>query len=185
MSRYEQWSGSVPLLWEDLRFPAQGINPAGTAAPPAIDTADPFAGTLLFSASATNVIAGVAQLPHSWKIGTTLHPHIHWCPTTTGSGNVAWRFSWHAASINGTFSGSYTTAGIEVDAASQVVGRHQMFEFSDMDMSAVTGVSAMIAWKLERVGGDDLDTYAGQARLLELDFHFQMDTAGSRQEASK
>ena len=29
----------VNLVWDDLRFPASGINPAGQIAPPTIDTA--------------------------------------------------------------------------------------------------------------------------------------------------
>ena len=55
--------------WDDLRFPAQGINPAGAASPPTVDDTT-FPGTLLFATNATNVIAGVAQLPHAWKRGT-------------------------------------------------------------------------------------------------------------------
>lgn len=57
--------------WDDLRFPAQGINPAGAASPPAVDEVlTSFTGTLLFSGSQENVIAGVAQMPHSWSPGT-------------------------------------------------------------------------------------------------------------------
>lgn len=35
-------------VWDDLRFPAQGINPAGAADAPTVDTAT-RPGTLLFS----------------------------------------------------------------------------------------------------------------------------------------
>jgi hypothetical protein len=46
-------------------------------------------------------------------------------------------------------------------------------------------VSSIVVWKLERVGDDDADTYTGTARFLELDFHYQSDTEGSRQEYVK
>jgi hypothetical protein len=167
--------------FEDLRFPVQGINPAGTASPPSIDTTDPYAGTLLFSASVTNVIAGIAQIPHSWKQGTPISPHIHWAPTSTGAGNVAWRFSYQLAEINAAFPGTLTTAGIELDAADGTSGKHQLHAFTDIDTTGVSSVSMCIVWKLERVGGDGSDDYADAARLLELDFHYERDSPGSRE----
>lgn len=184
MSYLEAWSGSTPDLWDDLRFPAQGINPAGGAQPPAVDTADPFAGTLLFEASATNIITGVAQMPHTWKEGSAIEPHIHWCPTSNGAGDVAWRFSYQVANRQATFPGSLTSAGIVVDAADGTTNKHQFHDFPTIDMTGKT-ISAMIVWKLERVGGDLSDTYAGNARFLELDFHYQKDSEGSRQEQAK
>jgi len=170
-------------LWDDLRFPAQGINPLGGASDPDVDTADPFAGTLLFDDAKTEIVGGVAQMPHSWLIGSTISPHIHWSPTSAGSGNVAWRFSYQIAPINETFPGALTTAGIEVDAAAGINNRHQIHGFTDIDMStyrSTGGVSIVIVWKLERVGGDASDTYVGDARLLEFDIHYQSDGNGSR-----
>lgn len=169
-------------LWEDLRFPAQGINPTGTASPPTVVTADPWAGTLLFSASATNIIAGVAQMPHSWLIGSALHPHVHWCPTNTNTGNVAWRLSYQIAPIGDTFPAALTTAGISLDPGDGVTNKHQFHPFANIDMSGYRldgGVSIMLVWKLERVGGDASDTYTGTARFLEFDIHYQSDGNGS------
>lgn len=61
-------------LWEDLRFPAQGINPAGSSAPPDVEA---LTGMLAFDNSADNMVGGVAQMPHSWKSGTAIEPHVH------------------------------------------------------------------------------------------------------------
>lgn len=47
-------------FWEDLRFPAAGINPPGAVADPTRDTTD---GRLVFSASADNIMAIQAQMP--------------------------------------------------------------------------------------------------------------------------
>jgi hypothetical protein len=51
-------------LWEDLRFPAQAINPPGPTGAPgrSSDTA-----MLEFDKNATEMLAGAAQMPHSWK----------------------------------------------------------------------------------------------------------------------
>lgn len=97
--------------------------------------------------------------------------------TSAGRG-VTWRFSYSVASINGTFAESLTTAGIEVDATDGVSGKHQVHGFTAIDMTAHRE-SCILIWKLERVGGDDADTYSADARLLELDFHFQAEKAGT------
>lgn len=170
-------------LWDDLRFPAQGLNPPGAVSDPGVDNSSTFMGTLLFDAASTELIAGVAQLPHSWKIGSTISPHIHWCPTNTNTGNVAWRFSYQIAPINSTFPASLTTAGIEVDAADGTANKHQIHGFTDIDMSGYRssgGVSIVIVWRIERVGGDASDTYNADARLLEFDIHYQTDGNGSK-----
>lgn len=183
---WDEWvQRSRHTYWEDLRFPAQGINPAGTSSPPTVVTSGTFKGTLLFSFSATNIIAGIAQVPHAWKTETSLEPHVHWCPTTAGAGNVAWRFSYQLAQINGTFPAAMTTAGIEVDAADGTANKHQYHEFTAIPMTGLRGVSTCIVWTLERVGGDASDTYGATARFLELDIHYELDLPGSRYEDRK
>ena len=61
-------------VWDDLRFPANAINPPGAAADPIRNTST---GMLEFSGSADNVIAGIAQMPHAWRAGTSIRPHLH------------------------------------------------------------------------------------------------------------
>ena len=54
-------------LWEDLRFPASGINPLGAASDPSRSN---VTGMLEFSGTADNLIAGAAQMPHGWLEGS-------------------------------------------------------------------------------------------------------------------
>ena len=168
--------------WEDLRFPAQGINPAGSAAPPTVDaTATGFPGTLLFSHSADNVIAGVAQLPHSWQRGTALRPHVHWAKTTSATGTVAWRFRYSWADIGETF-GAYSTyaTGTHVVSHGDTAEKHALTTFPDMTPATGVGESSMICWQLLRdVSEDD---YGASVRLFELDFHYQTNKKGTKSE---
>ena len=181
----EVFSYGLSTHWEDLRFPAIGINPIGGGSDPAIETdINGFTGTLLFSASAVNTIAGVAQMPHAWKEGTTIYPHIHWCPTNTDTKRVAWKLSYQISDINGTFSSTYTTVGIEIDNADGVANKHQIHPLTGISMTGKT-ISCMVLWKLERIGNDGSDDYTGTARLLEFDIHYEIDTLGSRQEYIK
>lgn len=165
-------------FWEDLRFPTQGINPLGTASPPSIDTADPYGGTFLFDPASTEVIAGIAQMPHEWKAGTAIHPHIHWMPTDAGAGDVAWRLSYQIADIGEDFPAVLTTAGIEVDAADGSAVKHQIHFLTNIDMTGYKE-SCIMVWKIERVGGDGSDTYAADARFLEFDILYEISKPGT------
>jgi hypothetical protein len=167
------------IAWEDLRFPAQGINPPGAASDPAVDTTD---ACLNFAKAATNIIAGVAQMPHSWADGTYIVPHIHWAPVATGGGNVLWRFGYSIADRNGVFPAETTID--RTAAAGTVAAKHLLTSFGTVDMAG-KGVSTIIKWTLSRIGGDAADTLDNVAKLLELDFHYQIDSHGSGQELTK
>lgn len=170
-----------PAVWDDLRFPAQGINPPGNVSDPDVETST---GLLLFSASATNVIAGVAQLPHSWDQGTEVIPHVHWQKTTAGAGNVLWRFEYDNIVNPGDVS-LLTYAGV-IDALTPVGGtpddgaarRNLISSFGLLDMTDKL-ISCCILWKVLRIGGDAADTYADDARLVEFDIHYRLDSNGS------
>lgn len=164
--------------WDDLRFPAQGINPAGSAAPPSVDTAT-YPGSLLFASNTTNTIAGVAQLPHGWVYGSEIRPHVHWSKSTSAGGGVAWQFRFAVADIGGVFSAysDWETATASV-ADSDTAHKHAISSFSAIDMTGVGG-SGLVAWQIQRKHDDVSDTYAADARLWEFDIHFQAWDLGS------
>lgn len=170
----------IKTAWDDLRFPAAGINPRGAASDATRNTTD---GRLEFSASATNIIAIQAQMPHSWKIGSSISPHIHWTPETTNVGNVLWKIDYQIANINGVFPGIWTTEAV-LAAAGGVAAKHLLTEFTDIPMADKT-LSCMILILLSRMGADGTDTFTGLAQLNEFDIHYEIDSFGSRQEYVK
>jgi hypothetical protein len=174
------------LEWDDLRFPAQGINPAGAVAAPGVDTTEAdFPGTLLFDAGTTELVCGVAQMPHEWVEGTSLRPHIHWMKTTSAAGNVVWHLyyrvinrsvaseAWVGPVVGETESSPGNTADVE-----------GITTFGDLPMPYLV-TSKMLAWRLYRKADDAGDTYGADARLLELDFHYQKNSLGSGAEFFK
>jgi hypothetical protein len=169
--------------WDDLRFPAQGINPPGAVSDPAVNAST---GLLEFSKSATNTIAGVAQMPHSWKAGTSLEPHIHWFGFTApgGSTDVRWQLEYEVVEINGAWDGATYSNTLAVTAA-VTEDTHLYTELGEISMAGISSVSCMIFWKLSRLGGDPADDYDDVATLGEFDIHYQVDSLGSDQEASK
>jgi len=166
--------------WEDLRFPATGINPPGAISDPDRDTID---GTLIFDPAKTEVVMGIAQMPHSWREGSLIEAHIHWAPTDTGAGDVLWRFQYDIANVDGEFSGVYKELDV-VDTVSGSITTHQVGGFGSIDMTGF-GLSCVIKWRAARIGGDVLDTYDSDAKLLEIDFHYQIGSVGSGEEYTK
>ena len=172
--------------WDDLRFPASGINPAGAPSPPNVDTVN--GGTLLFPDTGAHIIGFVAQLPHTWREGTTLHPHCHWQKTTSASGNVMWRFSYKWAPINAVMDAAFTVSSATTTVAgtpdTNTADKHLITAFTSISATGKK-ISDMLVCTLERVGSDGTDTYGANARLLEIDIHYQVDSFGSDAEFVK
>lgn len=167
--------------WDDLRFPAQGINPAGAVAPPTVDQTT-YPGTLLFAHNATNLIAGVAQMPHAWLEGTTIRPHVHWSKTTSASGGVVWEFCYAVADVGGTF-GAYSAwiTGTNVVSDGNTAEKHALDTFGEVAMTGTKG-STLIAWQIRRKHDAASDDYGASARLWEFDFHYRVFGLGSATE---
>ena len=178
------------VVWEDLRFPATQTTVGGTKDPDFVQFQDDGAGsqgvfTYAFSPTVEEELYFVAQMPHAWKIGTDLHPHVHWTPTNTNVGSVSWGMEYTWQSINGTFGN--TTIISTSDPADGTAYKHQLTSLPTISAAGITGVSSILVCRIFRdatasLGQDDYDT---DADLLEIDFHFQKDTVGSRQEFVK
>jgi hypothetical protein len=167
--------------WDDLRFPATAINPPGAESDPDWDTDK---GGWLFDDSGTEVLYLIAQLPHSWFEGSDIAPHLHWEKTTSATGNVLWRLEYQWCPI-GEARESEETLNASVPAvSSDVADTHQLTSFGHVSATGKQ-ISDMLVMKLSRIGGDELDTYAADARLLEFDIHYQNDSLGSIQEFIK
>lgn len=169
--------------WQDVRFPATGINPIGAASDPTIETdLNAVPGSLLFSATQDNYIAVLVQLPHGRKRGAGLHPHIHYHRTAAGAGAILWQARHR---LIGNVAGPMTawsawTALVDAIPAA-VPDVHLLASYEYIPDADLTD-SAMFCFALRRLATDPADTYAGTARLLELDWHVRLLAAGSEDE---
>ena len=172
----------VSKYWEDLRFPATVVrtNPANEN--PAFDTTIPGR---LFRHTATDVVYVIAQLPHAWRAGTTLQPHVHWQKTTSAEGGVYWQLSYQWAAIGEALSdavviGSAVPAVSDADTANV----HALTRLGSINSSGKQ-ISDMLLMTLSRVHNNSADDYGASARLIEFDIHYQVSSPGSRQEFVK
>ena len=186
-SNYSEFEADGTLLfagnatvWEDMRAPATAINPPGVEGDPDWDATNIG---WLFDAAGIEILYIVFQVPHSYKEGTDLYPHVHWQPTTTNTDDVLWKIDYKWTNINATDAGS--TTPVELLAAGNGTAlKHQMDSFTALSGTNKT-ISSILTIKLSRMGNDEDDTYTGDALLKEFDIHYQIDTVGSRTELAK
>lgn len=177
---YNPSTGIIDLdtMWDDLRAPASSINPVGSLTPPSIDSSD---GSLLFSTNDT--VAIWFQLPHAWKEGTELRPHLHWAKTTTGAGIPNWQMKYKFANAGDVFPAFSSLVSSTVGVSdSNTINKHALSYFPSIDATGKL-ISSMLCVVLQRTSTGD--TYGADAKLLEFDIHYQVDSTGSRQEYIK
>lgn len=139
--------------------------------------------TYLFSPTVRQEILFSMQTPHAMVLSSNIEPHVHWSPMDNSAGDVVWSLEYSWQSTDGVF--SPTTTITTTSTASGVAKTHQLEDFSSIDGSGISGVSSMLLGRLYRNAANVADTYTGLAALLEVDFHYQIDTPGSKDEYTK
>ncbi|NIQ10462.1 MAG: hypothetical protein GWO10_16320 [candidate division Zixibacteria bacterium] len=182
---YINSSGHLTLVgdatvWDDLRVPVYQTKLGGTKDPDFVKVLDDGAGSqgvfaYLFDKTTEEELYFAVQLPHAWKAGSSITPHVHWMPTDTDTGSVVWGIEYSWASINGTFGN--TTLVTKTDAADGTADKHQMAVFSAISGTGHTA-SSMIICRVYRKAADAADTYNADAALIEVDFHYEVDKIG-------
>jgi hypothetical protein len=165
--------------WEDLRFPAQAINPVGLASPA---TPDVY-GCLSFSGTVDNAIAGAAEVPRSWKVGSVLRPYLHLrFPTADAGKNTRWKFDFDLANPNAQFGAAYgamfNLTTISVGNPNDVL-LYVAETFGDLDMAGCEE-SCLIHWMITRLAASDAaDTDTNACILLAFGIRYQATKMGT------
>jgi len=132
----------------------------------------------------------MVQMPHQWKEGSNIYPHVHWSvKTALGTNRVKWILDYQWVDLGSTYSTSnFTTlSGSElVQGASRSGAAYEHF-ITPINSAAMSGnghtLSSIIVCRLKRDG--DLDNFTGTAFLLSFDFHYEIDSFGSNNEYIK
>jgi hypothetical protein len=158
------------------------IPASGSAAPD--DTAHTIgnvARTLrAFDGSNTQeILSGSFEIPHDYMIGQAIEVHVHWRPSTTGTGTVIWYFDWEYSPPNAA---PIAMAGkqVEVNIASDKQYHHLLSTMGTLTQpSTPFAIGGKIGFNIRRTPAND--TYAGDALLEQISLHVPCDTMGSRQ----
>lgn len=182
-------------VYDDLRVTPADFNRAGISDPALVSytPTGSSVATYLYEFQVDDIAYFTVQLPHSYKVGEDIKVHVHWTPGLRGneeSGNtVGWKVDYAWANINGTF-GAMQTADLS-DACDGTDDKHQMTpEFTIDGHTAPKSISSMLICNIKRTDTGADDTWAGTASgqlpmILEIDFHYPIDTLGSRDWGTK
>lgn len=143
----------------------------------------------MFSSSTEQEVYFTIQIPHSYKLGSDIYPHVHWT-TVTGTPfgtDVVWSLEYTVSAIGGIYSTTNTlTTNTVISACTPIVGpsQHLISSFSPISGTGL-GISTVLVCRLYRATGNNSDTFGNAVGLLGIDFHIEKDTEGSRTEFSK
>jgi hypothetical protein len=160
------------------------IGAASIANPSTTASLDEINSTGIYSWSFTNgEVLGFSprQLYHSYKEGTVLTPHIHWCPTTSATYTGTWTLDticWLDSYPNSDLQAVVTlTAAFD---SAMTAWQMQSANFNTTLTGTNRKISSIMAAKLT------LALSAGtRCHLLGLDSHYQKDRLGSALITSK
>lgn len=170
--------------WEDLRVSANSFQKAGVDDPDPVDVFGANGAIYLyaFDDASTEEVFFTIQMPHAWLEGTNIRPHVHWLPAGTSTGNVRWALEYSWANVGDVFTNP-TTIYVQ-DAGSGTALTHQLASWAEID-GTDKSFSSMLVCRLYREGGDALDTFTGDAYLIEFDIHYLVDALGSEEDDAK
>ena len=164
-------------MWEDLRFPATQTKQGNTLLP---DFDYTNIGLLFPQNDDTEIAYIIAQIPHAWKLGSNIRPHIHFIQTSADIPIFKIDYKWY--DNNGTVPATWTTiATTDCEFTWSSGSLLQICSFPEIDGSGITGVSSILDIKLYR----DDNVVTGDVLVKEFDIHYLVDADGSRQEYIK
>ena len=165
------------LTWDDLRVNPEGINPVGLADAAALVADSGSSGdqiALRFADGGTKVAATTFQMPHSWAsdVNSKVYPHIHFLPTATATGAVVFAVKYAYSDIGDIHPATTAvTNTFHITTNSQF--RHTLWNLPTNGIT-LNGLqySAVLDWRIERLGNDGADTYAGDIDIKSADLHY-------------
>jgi len=179
------WTGtSTDTVWDDLRVPLETAKTRGAAVPDYTQYKDDGAassGVYAYEFDDGDEIYFSVQMPHSWKEGSTIYPHIHWTPSSDvdPSDNVGIGLEYAWADINEDFPANTSAEERDIPTGVDNADAHLLHDIPEAGIDG-TGhtISSILLCRLYRQAAVS-DNYADPIWIFEFDIHYEMDMAGS------
>lgn len=183
---YLRLSGSA-TAFDDLRIEDTSVRKASVA--PTEDAG--FRGNanflaLNFSNSTADEVQFNVQMPHSWREGSTIYPHVHFSPWAVSAGSAAaqFRLEYYSANVGDVFSAASGSLNLTETWYGDGQWRHYIAtSASGLDMTNVT-LSSILKCRLYR-DNTVTNNYANKISFLYFDIHYEIDSFGSDEEYIK
>lgn len=164
--------------WDDLRFPFQQAVRAALIKP---DYDEVNIGLLFPQNVVTEYVLMIAQMPHSYKIGSDVSPHVHYVQTVAAVPTFTLEYRWYDLGDTIPAFATIQTTTTPVVTTAYSATRHQKLSFPDITGAGITGISSIIDMKLYR----DDNVVVGDILFKELDIHYILDSIASEFPGSK
>jgi hypothetical protein len=174
--------------WDDIRVAGTALR-AGTTAP-TLGAFGPSGSlrALLFESGKHQEAHVEIQMPHNWKLGSRIYPHVHWTPTNATAGNVVWELEYAWKGVDSVF-GAPSNMASDAAASSGTAWKHTLTKLKEGGNDYIDGtgrgLSSMIVCRLHRNAGAGSDNLSADVALLEFDIHYEVDGFGSKTETAK
>ena len=181
-------------VWDDVRIAAQSVK-LGASEPDWINN-PAFGGNsnlYYYAFDGVNTLEQVffsVQLPHSYKPGSTIYPHVHFAPTSTNTADtnekqVRFVFEYSWANINDAFGAGGTVELTKSFVPNDSEWKHMIAGMGNGIVGSGMEMSSMMLCRLYRDPTNDGDTYPQDVAFLEFDIHIEIDTIGSAERYAK
>lgn len=131
----------------------------------------------------TEQLYGTVEVVHSYQEGSNLTPHVHWMPTTNGTGNVKWQLEYCISQKTG--SSIVTSTTLTVNSSSNGIAWESIFAEFPIISGTNISIGDQISFRFFRNPSDLADTYGSDAAINTIGFHFKQNTLGSETATAK
>lgn len=168
-------------VWDDLRAPFTQIR-RGALSKPDFDYTN--IGLLFPQNDDAEIIYIIFQLPHKYKLGTDIYPHIHW--QQMNGNNVVWKLEYKWFNKGGLVPAGFTAATANSQLYTWSTGNLHQYDYWDaLSGAAINELSSILLIKVFRDDNVDAGAGDGDALAFEFDLHYQLDAVGSKSEFVK
>lgn len=166
-------------VYDDIIISASNLRPGASAPEFAVFISPVYA--MKFVAGNTDIAYGAFEIPHDYKEGTALEVHVHWSPSSADTGDCVFKFNAVVENMGSAGAFGAIAEMTATDAGGGVAKTHQYASFGTI-AGANRKIGDIIAFELKR---PNTDSFTGDAFLLSIGIHYQIDTIGSRSISAK
>lgn len=166
-------------VWDDIMFPFTTGHQGNATYPPFDNDSLYFKFTVDSAGIDAQFMNFIIQFPHSWAIGTSIHPHVHYKQTSSSSATPVFimKYKWYNLGSTTKKGWSWTKLSLASDT---VRNTHQLVEaITPIVGSAMTAVSSIMVCQLYLYS---LAAGTTECDAWQFDIHIEKNKLGSRDE---
>lgn len=188
--------------YTDLVVPVYSARNSSNSTPPFTLFSTPGFYTSEFTSAdndATKELFFNVQMPHDYKEGSTIYPHIHWSTTVAlGTTRPVWKLEYQWVNLNDNYLSDFSSnvlTGYRIVQTGGGIESETLANLTDTRRSMITPlgsisgtgktISSMLLIRMTRLTTDVNDAFTGGAFLLSFDIHYEIDSFGSSGEYTK